>query len=64
MAKVSINTASMNNFEATASYLLPYFPVSKKRIAIMKRGATNISDTTEAVIYIADGKVSTEKTSV
>ncbi len=32
------NTGRMNDFEATASYLLPYDPVSKKRAAGEKRG--------------------------
>jgi hypothetical protein len=35
----------MNDFEATASYLLPHDPVSKKRIAGTKRGVAEISDT-------------------
>jgi hypothetical protein len=34
----------MNDFEATASYLLPYDPVSKKRAAGNKRGVAAISD--------------------
>jgi hypothetical protein len=38
------NTGRMNNFEATASYLLPYDPVSKKRAAGAKRGLASISD--------------------
>jgi hypothetical protein len=36
----------MNDFEATASYLLPYDPVSKKRAAGAKRGLSSISDLT------------------
>lgn len=37
----------MHNFEATASYLLPYDPVAKKRTTQgTKRGAVAISDTT------------------
>jgi hypothetical protein len=35
----------MNDFEATASYLLPHDPVSKKRTAGTKRGMAEISDT-------------------
>ena len=38
-------TGRMNDFEATASYLLPYDPVSKKRASGTKRGV-EISDTT------------------
>jgi hypothetical protein len=37
----------MNDFEATASYLLPYDPVSKKRAAGAKRGLAAISDVSE-----------------
>jgi hypothetical protein len=37
----------MNDFEATASYLLPHDPVSKKRTAGTKRGVAEISDTLE-----------------
>jgi hypothetical protein len=36
-------TGKMNDFEATASYLLPYDPVSKKRAAGSKRGMESIS---------------------
>jgi hypothetical protein len=36
----------MNDFEATASYLLPYDPVTKKRAAGAKRGLSSISDAT------------------
>jgi hypothetical protein len=36
----------MNDFEATASYLLPYDPISKKRAAGAKRGLSSISDVT------------------
>jgi hypothetical protein len=39
-------TGRMNDFEATASYLLPYDPVAKKRNAGAKRGVAAISDTT------------------
>ena len=42
MAEASTNTARMNNFEATDSYMLPYNPVSKKCIDNTKRGAANI----------------------
>lgn len=35
-----------NDFEATASHLLPYDPVAKRRAAGGKRGAAQISDTT------------------
>ena len=37
-------TGKMNNFESTASFLLPHDPVSKKRIAAGKRGIGEISD--------------------
>ena len=57
MAQVRTDTARMNDFEATASYIIPYNPVSKKRISNMKVVATNTSDTTVSVIYAADGKV-------
>ena len=36
----------MNDFEATASYLLPYDPVSKKRASGAKRGIGSISEIT------------------
>jgi hypothetical protein len=37
----------MNDFEATASYLLPYDPVSKKHTTGAKRGLASISDVSE-----------------
>jgi hypothetical protein len=62
-------TGRMNDFEATASYLLPYDPVSKKRVAGSKRG--DISDTTgmEAAIssssaFKSSSKVTNGKTGV
>jgi hypothetical protein len=36
----------MNDFEATALYLLPYDPVSKKRAVGAKRGLSVISEVT------------------
>lgn len=41
-------TGKMNDFEATASFILPHDPVAKKRNEATKRGGTtaNISDTT------------------
>jgi hypothetical protein len=36
----------MNDFKATASYLLPYDPVSKNRAAGAKRGLSSILDIT------------------
>jgi hypothetical protein len=36
-------TGKRNNFEATASHLLPYDPVAKKRLASNKRGSEIIS---------------------
>jgi len=37
-------TGKMNNFEDTASFLLPHCPVAKKRIAGSKHDIANISD--------------------
>lgn len=48
----------MFNFEATASYLLPYDPVAKKRTAQVKRGPSQISDVSadfEADVSAASG---------
>jgi hypothetical protein len=51
MAQVRTDTdlvgGKMNDFEATASYLLPYDPVSKKRAAGAKRGLASIADVSE-----------------
>jgi hypothetical protein len=48
MANVRTDTnpivGKMNDFEATASYLLPYYPVSKKRATGNKRGLASISE--------------------
>ena len=44
-----------SNFETTASYLLPYDPVTKKRKG-QKRGVENISDTTVEVSATSGGK--------
>ncbi len=52
-------TGRMNDFEATASYLLPYDPVSKKRVTGSKRGV-EISDTTG----ITNAKVTSGKSGV
>jgi hypothetical protein len=49
MAQVRTDSGAggkMNDFEATASYLLPYDPVSKKRASGAKRGMASISDIT------------------
>ena len=64
MAQVRTNTARMNDFEAMASYLLPYCPVSKKRISNTKRGVTDISYTTGDLISVAVSKVATGKRGV
>jgi hypothetical protein len=52
MANVRTDTdpadGKMNDFEATASYLLPYDPVSKKRAAGNKRGLASISEVSGA----------------
>ena len=37
-------TGKMNNFESTASFLLPHDPVAKKRTSTGKRGIGEISD--------------------
>jgi hypothetical protein len=62
------NTGRMNDFEATASYLLPYDPVSKKHAAGVKRGMLDISSTTgvEAEIssFKSSAKISSGKSGV
>jgi hypothetical protein len=60
-------TGRMNDFEATASYLLPYDPVAKKRNAGTKRGVATISDTTAEVSSLStksSAKVTKGKTGV
>jgi len=56
-------TGRMNDFEATASYLLPYDPVSKKRAAGVKRGMSNISDANGTEADISSFKSSAKVTS-
>ena len=50
----------MNDFEATASFLLPNDPVSKKRSTTTNRGKQNHADISSAV----EMKSGTEKTNV
>jgi hypothetical protein len=57
------NTGRMNDFEATASYLLPYDPVSKKGAAGVKRGMLDISSTTGVEAEISSSKLSAKITS-
>lgn len=58
-------TGKMNDFEATASYLLPHDPVSKKRTAGTKRGVAEISDTSGAeASSTSAGKPASGKTGV
>ena len=68
MALVRNDTApggKMNDFEATASYLLPHDPVSKKRTSATKRGVAEISDTTAGdASSTSGGKPATGKTGV
>ena len=58
----------MEDFEATASYLLPYDPVAKKRAQVSntnKRGVGEISDTSgEANVSSGTVKASRGKTGV
>jgi hypothetical protein len=56
------NTGRMNDFEATASYLLPYDPVSKKRAAGVKRGMSDISSATGVEAEISSFKSSAKVT--
>ena len=56
------NTGRMNDFEATASYLLPYDPVSKKRAAGVKRGMSDISSTNGVEAEISSFKSSAKVT--
>lgn len=52
MASVRVDkeeNGKRSNFEATASHLLPYDPVAKRRSTGTKRGAANISDTSANV---------------
>jgi hypothetical protein len=56
-------TGRMNDFEATASYLLPYDPVSKKRANGAKRGMASISDATGGEAEISSFKSSAKVTS-
>jgi hypothetical protein len=58
-----LNTDRMNDFEATASSLLPYDPVSKKRAAGVKRGMSDISSTTGVEAEISSFKSSAKVTS-
>ena len=58
------DTVRMKFFEATASYLIPFDPVSEKCIYNTKRGVINASNTTGSIISTATGKVATGKTGV
>jgi hypothetical protein len=63
----TIPTGRMNDFEATASYLLPYDPVAKKRNSGAKRGVAAISDATADVSSLStkpSAKVTKGKTGV
>jgi hypothetical protein len=57
-------TGKMNDFEATASYLLPHDPVSKKRTAGAKRGVAEISDTSGIEASSTAGKLAHGQTGV
>jgi hypothetical protein len=56
-------TGRMNDFEATASYLLPYDPMSKKRAAGAKRGMAAISDASGGEAEISSFKSNNKVTS-
>jgi hypothetical protein len=57
-------TGKMNDFEATASYLLPHDPVSKKRTAGAKRGVAEILDTSGIEASSTAGKLAHGQTGV